>query len=196
MAFIHPHSNECLVSELDLFSLPDTQTSIENSSYVEYNPISTLSDSAPIEFYVSGQGSVYIDLTRSKLYVKAEITLQNGNAITNQHHVGPVNNFLHSLFSEVDVRMNDTLVSTTNNTYPYRAYLETLLSYGQNAKTSQLTSQLYYKDKAGAMHHTNPHEVLANPGLKARHAFFEDGGVVEMLGRIHSDLFFQDKLIP
>ena len=67
MAFVHPHSNECLVSELDLFSMPDTQTSIESSSYVEYNPISTLSDTSPIEFYVAGQGSEYLDLSRSKV---------------------------------------------------------------------------------------------------------------------------------
>jgi len=41
------------------------------------------------------------------------------------------------------------VISTT--TYPYQVVLQTLLSYGENAKTSQLTSALFYKDQAGVM---------------------------------------------
>ena len=59
---------------------------------------------------------------------------------------GPVNLLLHSLFSDVEVSLNETPVTSSNNTYAYRAYIETLLSYGTTAKQSQLTSQLYYKD--------------------------------------------------
>jgi hypothetical protein len=33
--------------------------------------------------------------------------------------------------------------------YPYRAYIETLLSYGPAAKESQLTSVMWYKDTPG-----------------------------------------------
>lgn len=52
MAFIHEGSCECAKSELDLFSVPPTQTSIESATFVEYHPISSLSDGAPIEFEV------------------------------------------------------------------------------------------------------------------------------------------------
>ena len=38
-----------------------------------------------------------------------------------------------------------------NSTYLYRAYLETLLSYGEEAKRIHLTSDLFYKDTAGKM---------------------------------------------
>jgi len=54
-----------------------------------------------------------------------------------------VNLFLHSLFSQVDISLNGTLITASTSTYPYRAMLETLLSYGEDAKTSQLTSALY-----------------------------------------------------
>ena len=60
-----------------------------------------------------------------------------------------VNNWLHSLFKQVDVYLNDTLVTPSTNTCPYRAYIETALSYGSDAKETQLTSQLWYKDTAG-----------------------------------------------
>src|SRR5213083_1434508 len=117
MAFVDSHSCECAKSELDLFSVPPTQTSIESGGWVEYNPISSLADGVPIEFVVSGSGQDYIDLANTQLYVRAEIVQGDNTAIDNTHHVGPVNLLLHSLFSEVDFKQNDTLISFTNNTY-------------------------------------------------------------------------------
>lgn len=143
MAFIHPHSCECTKSELDLFTVPPTQTSIESAGYVEYNPISSISDGTPIEFYIGGSGQDYTDLANTQLYVRASIVTNNNAPITDQNHVGPINLLLHSLFTEVDIKLNDTLVTTTNNTYPYRAYLESLLTYGPAAKSSQLTAGLF-----------------------------------------------------
>jgi len=151
MAFVHPQSCECAKSELDLFAVPQTQTSIESGTWIEYNPISALAHGLPIEFNVLGSGQDYIDLANTQLYVKAKITRANDVDIDNTDHVSPVNLTLHSLFSEVDFKLGDTVISSTNNMYPYRAYLETLLSYGQDAKKSQLTSALYYKDTARHM---------------------------------------------
>ena len=196
MAFVHPHSCECAKSELDLFTVPPTQTSIESGGWVEYNPISSISDGVPLEFVVGGSGQDYIDLANTQLYVRAEIVQANGAAIDNTHHVGPINLLLHSLFTEVDLKLNDTLVSSTNNTYSYRAYIETLLSYGPSAKASQLTASLYYKDDATLMDDANPLAAAANTGLKKRHSFFDAGGIVDMIGCIHSDLFFQEKYLP
>ena len=196
MAFVHPHSCECTKTELDLFTVPPTQTSIESGGWVEYNPISSISDGVPIEFVVSGSGQDYIDLANTQLYVRAQILQGNNTAIDNTHHAAPINLLLHSLFSEVEFKLNDTLISSTNNTYPYRAYIETLLSYGPSAKNSQLTSALYYKDVATKMDDANPLDANANGGLKKRHAFFNDGEIVDMLGCIHGDLFFQEKYLP
>jgi len=95
----------------------------------------------------------------------------------------------------VDISLNDTLVTSSNNTYAYRSYLETLLSYGPAAKLSQLTSELYYKDTAGHMNNTNPHDDnQLNVGLKTR-ATFSQRGIFDMIGGIHNDLFFQDKYL-
>jgi len=47
---------------------------------------------------------------------------------------------MHSLFWQVDISLNGTQVTATTNTYPYRAMMETLLSYGDDAKKSQLTT--------------------------------------------------------
>ena len=53
MAFLHTHSCECLKSELFLFEISPTQTTIENSHCVQYKPISSLTDDSLIEFVQS-----------------------------------------------------------------------------------------------------------------------------------------------
>ena len=196
MAFVHPLSSECLKSELDIFSVPPTQTSIESGSYVEYNPISSINDGSPIEFVISGSGQDYIDLANTQLYVKLDVRRADNTAIVAASQVGPINLLLHSLFSEVDVKLNDVLITSTNNTYAYRAYLETLLSYGSEAKSTQLSSALYYKDEAGKMDDVDPTAALCNSGLKKRHAYISEGKTVDLLGRIHADLFYQQKFLP
>ena len=196
MAFIHPLSSECLKSELDIFSVPMTQTSIDSGCYTEYNPISSINDGTPIEFVVSGSGQDYLDLANTQLYVRAQIRKADNTPIDNASQVGPINLFLQSLFCEVDVKLNDVLITSTNNTYAYRAYLETLLSYGSDSKSTQLGASLYIKDVAGRMEDADPTANDANVGLKERRAFFRNGANVEMLGRIHADIFYQQKFLP
>jgi hypothetical protein len=144
-----------------------------------------------------GSGQDYVDLANTQLYVRAKITHGNGDPINGTDHVGPVNLTLHSLFSEMDLKLNETLVSSTNNTYSYRAYLENLLSYGQDAKASQLTATMYYKDTAGHLDVTNPTaQDVANIGFKKRYEFFRDGASVDMMGKLHTDLCFQERFLP
>ena len=69
--------------------------------------------------------------------------------------------FLQSLFQQVDVSLKDVQVSQSSGTYAYRAYIESILSYELEAKNSQLTAALFYKDTAGNMDRPNPaHESL------------------------------------
>ena len=156
MALVHHDTIECTKSELDLFTVPTTQTSIIKGQWIEYHPLSNITDSGPIEFNVSGSGEEYLDLARTQLYVKAKITKPNGAALDPNTQVGPVNLFLHSLFSQVDVSLNERLISLWTNIYPCCAMIETLLNYGEDAKTSQLSMAMFYKDTPGKMDIVNP----------------------------------------
>ena len=156
MAFVHQLSCEGIKSELDLFSLPTTQTSIEHAQWVEHQPpVASIGTGGPIEFLLPGSGDRYLDLANTYLFVKARVVRGDGGNLPPDATVGPVNNWMHSLFSKVDVSLNGTLVTPSTNTYAYRAYIETLLSHGAEAKTSQLTSELWYKDTAGHMDATD-----------------------------------------
>ncbi|GFX73825.1 uncharacterized protein F54H12.2 [Trichonephila clavipes] len=94
----------------------------------------------------------------------------------------------------LDVCLNERTVSSSNNTYPYRAIIETLLNHGYDSKTSQLTSELYYKDTAGRMNVYDENDKEPNEGFKSRVKFIKGSGTVDMVGRLHVDLFNQDRL--
>ncbi len=189
-SLLHKQSCECTKSELDLFSVPPTQTSIEHGHWIEYYPLAAGTEYGPIEFNILGSGEEYMDLGNTALYLRAKIVKSDGSDLTADDQVGPSNLFLHSLFSQVDVALNETLVSPSTNTYPYRAYLETLLSYGDEAKTSQLTSELWVKDEPGKL------DDATNTGLVERRSYTDTSKVVELFGRLHSDIFMQDRYLP
>ena len=73
MAFVHRQSCEGVKSELDLFAVPPTQTSIENGGWIEHQPITSLDSGGPIEFVVPGAGDAYIDLANTYLLVRAKV---------------------------------------------------------------------------------------------------------------------------
>jgi hypothetical protein len=170
-----------------------TQTSIELATFVEYHPVSSLSDGAPIEFEISSSGDNYIDFNDSQLHVKIKILKADGSPLGVGEKVGPINNTLHSLFSQVDVSLNGTQITDSSNTYSYRAYIEDLLSFGSEAKKSQLTCGLFYKDEAGKMDLNDPTSDPTNAGLKKRAAFTARSRVVDLVGRLHTDIFFQSR---
>ena len=74
-----------------------------------------------LEFVVPSGSEHYIDLAHTMLYIQAKVELIEAEA--ENAKVAPVNNFLHSLFTQVDVFFNQKLVSPPNNAYPYRAYI-------------------------------------------------------------------------
>jgi len=65
----------------------------------------------------------------------------------------------------VDISLNGTLITASTNTYSYRALLETLLSYGEDAKKTQLASAVFYKDQAGRMDSVDFGADAVNDGL-------------------------------
>ena len=193
MSFIHKDSSYCAKSELDLFTVPPTQLSIDKNVTVEYRPTTPLTGNGPLEFHIDGCDD-FTDLSETYLYVKVQITNSDGKPLGENDIVAPSNLFLHSLFSKVEVKLNGRQVCSMNNhIYPYRAMLETLLSYGKEAKSSHLECELYYKDTAGAMEDMTA--KTGNEGFAERYEYCKDNQTIDMIGRIHHDMFQQDKLL-
>ena len=116
MNFVHANSQECTKSELDLFSIPPTQVSLERGLWVDHQPVSSVADGGPITFLSAGTED-YVDLSKTILVVKAKVTKANGADLIADEAVGVVNNFLHSLFKQVDVFLKEKQVTQSLGTY-------------------------------------------------------------------------------
>lgn len=190
MAFLHSHSQESVSSALDLWTVPHSQAGVQEGNFVHYQPVASLDDASVIEFSV-GSSSEYIDLSHCLLYVRAKIVDENGKDITTAKDVAPVNNFLHSEFSQLDVSFNNKLVSQAGQPYHYRAYITNVLNYGMEAKDSHLTTGLWYEDTAGQF----DTKTNANTGYDKRKALTSKSKAFEMIGPIHADIFNQDRFL-
>ncbi|XP_063406204.1 uncharacterized protein F54H12.2-like [Mytilus trossulus] len=153
------------------------------------------SGTAPIEFTIAAQNSLeYIDLRKTQLYVRARIRHSDGSDLKPTEYVGPVNNFLHSMFSQVDITLQNKLVTSSTAHYPYKAMIQTMLSFGSEAKKSQLTSQLWKKDNAG---HFDDNDVKngGNTALFARSQYFSQSQTCDLVGNLFHDLTSLDRYL-
>ena len=189
---------ECSKTQLDLFSVPPVVTSVEKGQWIRYSPLAPPTVAGPLQFNITNPVNAYIDLAQCHLRVCLKITREDGTDTTvADDHVSTVNNSLHSLFREVRVQLghNQLEITPSMGTYPYRAYLETLLSYGDAAKSTHLRCMGWYNDQAGKMDDHDPTPDEANTGLKARSAVVVPTRDVELTGRLHCDIFLQERYL-
>ncbi len=207
---MHEKSKQCGKTETDLFTIPPTQTSLEKARWIDYHPLSSVeNDDGPITFLAAGTED-YVDLSKTILFVEGKVIKPDGTDLSGneQSSIAPVNNFLHSLFKQVDVYLNGKQVTPAMGTYAYRAYLETLLNYDVSSKGSQLTSAMYYKDTAGEMNSNGSlpvEETLSgkkvmsapsgNQGFAKRHQFIQDGKKFTLSGPVFVDAFMGSRLL-
>ena len=141
-------------SELDLFESPPIQTSVIKTEEICYNPIASLDNSSTIEFVSLGNGETYRDL--NSIYLRLVLEFKGTG--------GVVNNLLHSIFRNCTVHFNNKNVSQPDNNYHYRAYMETLLNYGNDARSTHLESCGWATD----VNQINSLIDKENPGLDKR----------------------------
>lgn len=179
---------------LNIFSIPSTQTAVEDIFFQESRPISQVSGQSPIEFQISGQnGMEYLDLSRTRLYVKLKIVKSDGSSLSASEKCAPVNLLLQNLWSQVDVTLQGKLLSSQSNHYAYKSIIQTLLNYGEDYKKTQLTSQLYIKDTPGELEQTDP--FGANSGLFERQIFMSQSKSVDVEGCLFTDIFQIERYI-
>ena len=160
------NQEECSFSELELFKHPIVQSNIPYKKFEKIYTITKLEDSGPIEFLIENATNHFLNLRQSYLNIKFKVANSDDSNLAVNTKVYKVNYPIVSLFQKVDVLLNGNLISSSTNTYAYRAMLEVLLGYDQGAKISYFTVGLYSKNTATKM------DLLAvdgaNGGLKAR----------------------------
>ena len=182
--------------EVSLFDKPCNDIAYQKIQYVDYRPTSLLSSEGPLTFTISPTGSQYVNLKKTFLHLKVKLVNGDGSNIEGEKKVAPVNLVLHSLFSQVDVQLQQQLVSTGQN-YGYKSYMETLLEYGQEAKKTQLQAQGFFKDKAQSFDAAIVLDIenLLHHGMVERWGQYLNSKTVELIGPLMADICQQDRLI-
>ena len=173
-------------SELMLFTPPLVNKGISNVSWSESRPVNSISDG--IEISLKASGGQYLDLERCRLKARFKIIESDGKDLDASVQVAPVNLTLHSLFKQCDVYLQHQLVSTSGNLYPYKALMDVLLGFGEDAKKSHLQASMYYKDFAGRMEYAGGKGDMNN-GWKYRYNRTKGSKTVDVEGQIFADAF-------
>ncbi len=176
--------------ELDLFTTRPLQIAIEGSGWNELKPISNVRETNPISFVVTGNEDDYLDpvfFVKLRLMVKSS----TNQTLPADSAVALVNLFGQALFERVDVKLQDK--SLTAEEYPYRAFIERLLSCGPAAKQSQLCAEGFYKDAAGAV---DVLDAKSNAGYGSRRELCAQSKPVCLYVRLSTDLANQPRLLP
>lgn len=136
---VHPSSKECMVEQLDVFDMPSTQSSVEDSYEIELKPANPLNENSEvIEFRIPADPGYYPDPESFMLMLNCQI--KNSNiAIADEELVGPVSNFANALFEKIDVDINNRRVTQTMKTYPYKSFIQIMFGYKDSAKNGLLS---------------------------------------------------------
>lgn len=195
---------ECMKSELDLFTPRPIQSNILKTEEVIYKPIASLDKASVIEFVSLGHGETYRDLSSIQLKLIARM-YKNGKNETlgdTEKNQSTVNNLLHSLIRQLTILLNNQIISQSNNTYGYQAYIEKVLNYGVDAVGTHVEVAVFFKDNGkmdggvseGGSENAST-EQKANLGMVKRQTLFAESARVEMMGKIHGDMLNQPKLL-
>ena len=168
--------------ELMLFNGMPIQNAVERGQWIDVHPTNA-TGKGPIEFNYPG-GFEYIDLNDTELYLLVSVVKADGTHYTEAEvmDVALVNNSLHSMFSDVYVKLGNEIIEGGDAVYPYKAMLCTLFGYSEATIKTQLPSVGFIKDQAGKM------ESRENKGFIERRSWTHAGNK-EFQGKLFVDLF-------
>ena len=208
--------------QLSLFSLPPVERSLEESRIQVIQPVSENKDHT-IEFIIKNQNNnEVLDLHTLTLVCELEIKDKDGNNITNaakgpggddaktaKYQVSPINNLLHSMWDKVALYLGNTQITGNESNYPYRAYIENLLTYQEDSQKTQLeTACLFYRDDPAGHDQILISTDEAKKGnsmnagaVRRRYRFFWKAGSTDQTGlvlsdRLHVDMCIQERFLP
>lgn len=157
------------------------------------------SNQTTVEFNIESDPEKWTDITTMTLHGKMGLRVKDTDGswkfCDTSHKVAPVNNAFQSAFSSVSIKINDTVIGETNGmTYPYGAYLQTLLSHNSDSLKTILKPRLFNRDTP--VYFDN---VSQNKGWEGRWTEFHEGGRGWEWFHIpiHNDLMtIKDKYLP
>ena len=182
----------CTLNEIELFDPTPKQIVLDKARDAIYTPLSSIaSTDGVVVFNVEGSSNEYIDLSETKLTVDVKVVNSAANAnLAATDIVAPVNNWLHSMFSDVKLEIQNKTVEGGDHLYPYKAYLLNLLSHSKESKKTQLVASGWFKDE-GQMNG----DETTNTGFSTRKDLIAGSRIVQLSGPLLLDMMYQPRYL-
>ena len=181
-------------SELDLFSVPQTDVStLFSSDYIQHFPLHSIKDNFnQVEFVVNTGMAGYMDLANSFLHVTCKIVQANGTSTLASQEVAPSNLFAHAMWSNVECWLNGVLVYDGNNNYSTAAYIQRLLSKSTVEKDNKLQMEFWHPN----IDQNKFTVAKKDPGFIKRQALTAESKEFSMLIQPLVNIFTQPRYLP
>jgi hypothetical protein len=182
---------EIVPNNLNLFNQPPVLLSVGEYKYERINCKTTLggNDIRQLEFTANADNVYYTDLKESYLMIKCNYDKADGEVIGPNPAVGPINYPLTSIFSNMDMYINNQKVTPNESHMPWINWLH-LMTQSRNAKKTYLTEGLWYEDTYSSIQCCNQSDPQAaapntNRGLRKRANIFGNSDEVVLVGKIY-----------
>lgn len=143
-------NTELTTGNLDIYTAPVTEHVLRSGLTVELNPINALTDSGPYEFQLSRDPEHYTYLPLTRLYGTVKVVKSDSKELTATDDVSICNMFPQTLFKQIEIEVEGKQVNDiSSSTYPIKAFMETVLTYGSDAKITHLVSAGWSQDQTG-----------------------------------------------
>ena len=196
-------------SELSIFSQPMISQGVKKYQYVNYRPSAVVDEKSVIDINIPPSASQYIDMSNIRLRMRLQIRKPNGDMIDANSKVSFTATPVHSMFSQIDVFLQQQAVTSSTNLYPYRAYISKLLQETTDHNYPQHMSELYILDGSppgsdvpNNMGQTDPtidpkaeNYPLRNEGLTTRARHTALGRTLDLESKIYCDICSIQKYI-
>lgn len=191
---------ELMGNGLDLFTPPHTENTLVHGKTVYHYPVTAITNTGPYTFIVPSEGNDYTYLPYTRLEGEISVTATDGSAVTDTIANSLVNLWPQTLFSQIECEVNGVSVNDLSSaTYALKAYLETHLTYGNDAKQTTLACEYYEKDDVG-----REDEVIikddgtkkANKRVSKSHTMLKKGKRIPFSMILHVDFLQSQRYLP
>ena len=193
------HEQDDLTEEaLDLHSALGVDTSLSKGMDVIYHSVSSVTNSGPIEFLIPRDEECCFILDQTRIFGHFVVTKGTNDKVLAADQVTLVNNFANNLFSQCEVYINGTQVCdlTTADSYPFKNFIQTELSYDYESKMCQLRSEGYFFEDSPDVISDVFTNFANKPSLTARRDLITDKKKVYFCARLGADIMYTDKYLP
>lgn len=181
-------------SELAIFNKKFVGVEQTGRERIKCNPYNAVSPTTKyIKFFHPGKGADwYRNLYSTYLYFSFNVTNKKGEDITDDKYA-LINYIAATLISSIEVALNGVVVTRNADNYAYRAFLECVLTNDKLDAECHMRSSGFIIDEGEKVDSFDP---TTNPAHKKRAAEINKSKKVEVIARLHADVFNSHLFYP